>query len=246
MSSAASAEARSGRFRPGRALTAAWAACTVLLLALGGWQVQRLAWKSALIERAGRELAAPPRALPDGPLDPAELDFVRLRVSGVYLPGTSLALGLLSRNGQAGARLLTALRLADGRTLLVDRGFVPEAELARAIGTPPPGGLRELEGVARAVRSGSWAAPRPDLALPRWYAADLEAIGRHLGAVLEPVLFVLEKAEEGEGPYPAPAPVSLDLPNPHLGYALTWFGLAAALQVFYILLGRRPLGEKPS
>lgn len=244
MSSAARAErAPARRFRPGAPLTFLWAAATVLLLGLGTWQLQRLAWKTALIERARAAAAAPARALPEGPLDPVTLDFARLRVRGAYLPGTTLALGLLAREGRTGARLLTALRLEDGRALMVDRGFVPEGELARLIAAAPPAGPRVLEGVARAGSTGSWASPAPDLAAGRWYAAELGAIGRHLGLAVEPVLLVLERPEPGGEPFPAPAPVPVELPNPHLGYAVTWYGLAGALSVFYILLGRRPAAE---
>ncbi len=167
-------------------------------------------------------------------------------MKGEYLPGTSLALGLVSRDGRPGARLLTALRAEDGRTLLVDRGFVPEERLRQAIGAPPPAGVRQIEGVARAGSRGAWTTPAPDLSVPRWYAPDLEAIGRQLGLPLEPVLLVVERSEPGMEPEAEPVPVVVDLPNPHLGYALTWFGLAGALLVFYVLMARRLLGEKSS
>ncbi len=217
-----------------------------MLLGLGTWQLQRLAWKVDLLERVERNLAGPARALPGGVLDPAALEFTRIRLRGEYLPGTSVAFGLVTRNGRPGARLLTALRAEDGRTLLVDRGFVPENRLARAIAAPPPAGVRELEGVARAGSRGSWTTPAPDLSVPRWYSPDLEAIGRQLGLRLEPVLLVLERSEPHGEPEAEPIPVVVDLPNPHLGYALTWFGLAGALLAFYVLLARRPLGEKSS
>lgn len=234
------------RFRPGLPLTLVWASATAVLVGLGIWQLQRLAWKTELLERAQTALHETARELATGPIDRGALEFVRVRVRGAYLPRTSVALGLSTREGRAGTRLLTAFRLEDGRTLLVDRGFVPETELTRLIAAPPPEGPRELEGVARAGSRGSWATPSPDLAVPRWYAADLEAIGRHLDLTLEPLLLVLERPEAGVGPYPAPAAVVPDLPNPHLGYAVTWFGLAGALLVVYILLGRRPHGETGS
>lgn len=215
-----------------------------MLLGLGTWQLQRLAWKVDLLERAERNLAGPAGALPDGLVDAAALEFVRLRVTGEYLPATSLALGFVTRDGRPGARLLTALRAEDGRTVLVDRGFVPEERLGRAITAPPPTGVREIEGVARAGSRGSWMTPAPDLSVPRWYTPDLEAIGRQLGLRLEPVLLVLERSEPGVDPDAEPMPVVVDLPNPHLGYALTWFGLAGALLVFYIVMACRPLGEK--
>ncbi|MCS7266541.1 MAG: SURF1 family protein [Geminicoccaceae bacterium] len=230
------------RFRPGFVLTAAWAVATALLLGLGSWQLARLGWKNELLARAEAALSAPAEPLPRVLADPPALEFRRVRASGVYLPDTAVALGFLVREGRPGSRLLTAFRLEDGRTVLVDRGFVPEDELARALRRPPPGGLRELEAVVRTGRGGGWATPSPDRALPRWYALDIEGIGRHLGLALEPVLLVLEHKDDAE-PFPRPEPVVVDLPNPHLGYAATWFGLALALTVFYILIGRRAARE---
>lgn len=245
MSSAPGADPHRRRFAPGPVSTLAWALATVVLVGLGLWQLQRLSWKEELLARAAREAVAPARALPAGPLEPAALDFARLRVQGHYLPGTGVALGLSSRYGRTGARLLTVFRLDGGRLLLVDRGFVPEPLLAEAVAAPPPEGPRTLEGVARAgAARRSWFVPAPDLALPRWYEADLASIGRHLGLSLEPLLLVLERPEPGAGPFPQPSPVAIDVPNPHLGYALTWFGLASVLFVFYILLGRRRAQEE--
>ncbi|MCL6607702.1 MAG: SURF1 family protein [Geminicoccaceae bacterium] len=227
------------RFRPGLALTLAWAAATAVLLALGAWQVQRLVWKTELIAKAAAAATAAPGPLPAEIAEPAALEFLRVRVSGAYLSGRAVALGLITRDGRAGSRLLAPFRLEDGRTLLVDRGFVPEDRLPEALAAAPPEGLRVLSGVVRAASTGTWATPRPELVLPRWYAPDIGAIGRHLGLALEPVFLVLEQPEPGTRGFPEPAPIAVELPNPHLGYALTWFGLAGVLLAFYILLGVR-------
>jgi len=234
------------RFRPGLALTLAWAVATAVLLALGTWQLQRLFWKTELIAKAEAAANAVPAPLPAEIAEPAALEFRRVRVSGAYLPGRAVALGLITRDGRAGSRLLVPFRLEDGRALLVDRGFVPEDRLRTLLATPPPGGPRALEGVVRTGSAGTWATPAPELGLPRWYAPDIGAIGRHLGLALEPVFLVLERPEPGTAGFPEPAPVAVDLPNPHLGYAVTWFGLAGVLLAFYILMGVRAEREEPT
>lgn len=220
-------------------LTVLWAVATAVLLGLGTWQLQRLAWKNELIAKAAAAAAAAPIPLPAAVVDPAALEFRRVRLSGAYLSGKNLAMGLLTRDGRSGSRLLAPFRLEDGRIVLVDRGFVAEARLREALAAAPPAGPRLLEGIVRTPGAASWATPAPDLSLPRWYAPDLAAIGRALGLVLEPFLVILERREADAEPLAEPAAVAVDLPNPHLGYALTWFGLAAALLVFYILLGMR-------
>jgi surfeit locus 1 family protein len=227
------------RFRPGVLLTLLWAAAEMVLLGLGIWQVQRLAWKNELIARAEAAAREPASDLPVELGDPAGLAFRRVRVAGSYVRDRALALGLENRDGRVGARLLAPFRLEDGRTVLVDRGFVREERLREAVAGAPPSGRRVLEGVLRAAGGGSWATPAPDLSVPRWYAADTTAIGRHLGLELAPVVLVLERPEEEGQGLTEPGPVAIELPNPHLGYAVTWFGLAASLLVFYILLGFR-------
>lgn len=226
------------RFRPGLTLTLAWAFATAVLIALGSWQLARLAWKNELVTRAEAALRAPPEPLPPSLGDGETFEFRRVRASGAYLPNTALALGFVVRGGQPGARLLNAFRLEDGRVLFIDRGFVPEERLVEALRRPPPVGPRVLEGVLRRGPQGGWATPQPDRSLPRWYAFDHKAIGDHFQLDPEPLLLVLEQPEAGAESLARPEPVVVDLPNPHLGYAATWFGLAAALLVFYILLGR--------
>jgi surfeit locus 1 family protein len=201
--------------------------------------LQRHAWKSELIAKARAVAGAAPVPLPAELAEPAALEFRGVRVSGAYLPVRAVALGLISRDGRAGSRLLLPFRLEDGRTLLVDRGFVPEDRLREALAAPSPEGPRVLVGVLRTARAGTWATPAPDPRVPRWYAPDTEAIGRHLGLALEPFLLVLQEREADAPAFLQPTPVAVDLPNPHLGYAVTWYGLAASLLAFYILLGFR-------
>ena len=234
------------RFRPSVALTLAWAVATTVLLALGTWQLQRFAWKSELIAKARSAATAAPAPLPAELAEPGAVEFRRVRVSGAYLPGKAVALGLVTRDGRAGSRLLVPFRLEDGRTVLVDRGFVPEDRLQEALAAPPPEGPRVLEGVLRTASAGTWATPAPDPRVPRWYAPDTEAIGRHLGLALEPFFLVLQEREPEAAAFPQPIPVAVDLPNPHLGYALTWFGLAGVLLAFYILVGIRAEREEPT
>ncbi|MCX7631410.1 MAG: hypothetical protein N2038_14340, partial [Geminicoccaceae bacterium] len=61
-----------------------------------------------------------------------------------------------------------------------------------------------------------------DVAFRRTSPRTVAAIGRALGLVLEPFLVILERREADAEPLAEPAAVAVDLPNPHLGYALTW------------------------
>jgi surfeit locus 1 family protein len=238
------------RFRPRPWPTLLTLAALAVLLALGTWQLCRLAWKEDLIARAEAGLKAPAAPLPPGPLDdPAALDFRRVAARGAYLHDAAFAFGLTARAGEAGARLVTPLALADGRTLLVDRGWLPSALLPPAVpdGLEPAGEV-VVEGVAR-DRSGGGRGPfqpADDPAGRRWYAWDLPAMAAAVGRPLLPVVLVAQPGPGG-GPLPHAEPVVVDYSRNHLGYALTWYGIAAGLVAVYLAfsLQKRPSDGGP-
>jgi len=228
-----------GRFRPGAAATLATLCALAVLLSLGIWQLRRMEWKHALIARVERQLAAPPVELVRVPAQPADLDWRRVRIRAVMLEDRSFAWGLEAVAGEAGARLVTPARLAEGGLVLVDRGFVAERDL------PPdtPASMRAdgpvvVEGVARSVgnmRPG-WFTPADDPVQLRFWRLDPEVLRDFLGENPPALLIVAERAEP---PHilGRVQPVRPQFRDPHLGYALTWFGLAGALLVIYVLFG---------
>jgi surfeit locus 1 family protein len=228
-------EPRRGGFPVG--LTVATAIALAILLALGTWQVQRLHWKQGLLARIAALQAAP--AQPLGPvLDRAakggDVDFTRVKVS---CPGLATApyLELYSlRDGQAGSRLISACRTdsASYRTILVDRGFVIDTVSAR----PPVDAAAmapvELVGVLRVPEAGNSFTP-PNTA-QRWFTRNAVAMAAALKAPQPAPLFLMaETATNPEWKALVPAPIPAEIPNRHLEYALTWYGLAAALLGVY-------------
>ena len=221
---------------------AAFAALAVLL-ALGTWQMQRLGWKTGLIERAERQLAAPAAPLPTVIEDGRALDFRRVAVAGAYLHDRAQGFGLFASGGAPGGRLLAPLRLDDGRVLLVDRGWVPEAAAAarpcRArpggpagssspvsrAGVGPPGAAGSSRRIGRIDAAGTAGTSR------RW---RVRPVCRYCRVVL-----TLE-ASDGPAGLPRATRERRDYRNPHLGYAITWYGLAAALVAVYVAFSRSP------
>jgi surfeit locus 1 family protein len=214
-----------------------------LLISLGTWQLQRLAWKRGLIAHAEARLLVPPEPLPPEPADYEGLDFRRLVTSGTYRHGEAFGFGLSAVGGRPGGRVVTPLTSGDGRTLLVDRGWVP-AELL-----PPnlpdglePGGEVEVRGVARyrggEVQRGPFR-PDDDPAGRRWYAWDVARMAEVVGAPLLPVVLTAEAPPAASGGLPRAEPVRVDLDNNHLSYAITWYGLAAVLAATYLAFSFR-------
>lgn len=226
-------------------LTIASVIALVILLALGTWQLQRLAWKRDLLARIEALQEAPARPL--GAVLAAQaagqdVDFTRVRVT---CPGLAKAAyvelyGL--REGQAGARLISACPVdgAPYRTILVDRGFVADTISSRPPVDPADRAPVEVTGVLRNPEAGNSFSPpnRPD----RWFTRDADGMAGALGAPdAAPVFLMAETSSNPEWQALAPAPIPAAISNRHMEYAVTWYGLAAALLGVYaaMLLKRR-------
>ena len=231
-------------FRPRLWPTLATLAALIVLLCLGTWQLQRMAWKQDLIAHAEAQLAAPALPLPPGDL--SGLDFRRVAVLGSYRHDLAFAFGFSAEGGRPGGRLITPFILDDERVILVDRGWIPEDLLPPDMpaGLEPQGRLA-LEGIARwrGDYARGWMSPADTPDLRRWYNWDLPAMSAAAGLPLEPLVLVLERSEGPEG-LPKAERVSLDFPNDHLSYAVTWYGLALVLLVIYILFSSTKPGVR--
>lgn len=220
------------RFRPTLVPTLVALPMLAVLLGLGAWQLHRLAWKEALIAERESRLAAPPVPLPAFADAGAQaLAHRRFTLRGSFLADKSLSYGSRAVDGRLGVELLTPFRLEDGRIVLVNRGWVPDA--ARAM--PPPAGTVEVVGVLRPARAeGNWFTPEPDLRRGHWFLYDTRGMAAHLGLDLLPGV-----VEALPGPDPGVLPLArapkVEIRNEHLQYAITWFALALALATIYVL-----------
>ena len=217
-----------------------WAAVTVavafaVLVGLGIWQLQRLDWKEALIAERVAQSRLPPVALP-ADFGPAELlDYRKVAVRGRFLHDRELYLDGRLHKGQVGLDVVTPLVLDDGRTLLVNRGWAPKS--ARDPARRPDGQVPGEVAVEGALKRGGWGGLdlfRPDNqpAENVWLWPDLPAMAA--AAELEnPIteLYLIAGPAPNPGGLPIGREIAVDLPNDHLGYALTWFGLAGALAI---------------
>jgi len=226
--------------------TLATAIAFAILIGLGVWQLKRLAWKEDILTRVAAAQTAP--AVPiTGVLQAASRgENVSYRRVTAICPGLSGApyveLYALTE-GQMGVRLISACRLegAPYGSILVDRGFVAATISARppvdASDTRPVG----IRGVLRNPERRNWFAPANDPAHHRFYGRQIAPLATALAAPNPAPLFLMaETSSNPEWQALKPAPLPVDIPNDHLQYALTWFGLAGALLAVYaaMLWGR--------
>jgi surfeit locus 1 family protein len=231
---------RRGRIAGAVLVVAAFA----VLVSLGTWQMQRLQWKEALIAAIAERRSAPPVPLQEIEAMAAageDIDYRTVRVSGIYDHGRERHF-FATHEGRTGFYVFTPLMLADGRALFVNRGFVPFEK--KDASTRPEGqvaGSVAIDGLARAKLSEkpSSLVPDNDVAKNIFYWKDLDAMASSAGIAPDRVVpfFVDADASANPGDLPIGGVTQFALPNNHLQYALTWYGLAAALVVvsgFYV------------
>ena len=217
-------------------LVAALLAFAALFVALGVWQVKRLAWKEALIARVDAGLHAPPVAVEALPRamsasQAKTMEYRRVSMHGVWVAADTTLVAGASDLG-TGYWAVTPLRLADGRVVYVNRGFVPMGTSKASVIAITAAAPADVVGLLRVTEPGGSLMrannPQADL----WTSRDIAALAgkHHLAA--ETGWFVDAQSvgpQEGAAAL-AKQPVAgltvVSFPNNHLGYAITWFTLA--------------------
>ena len=219
-------------------LTIATAIAFAILIGLGVWQVKRLHWKEALLAKIAALEAAQPRPVNDaldGRIASGDLDFIRVAATCPDIETTPY-LKLYAVRDVAGFRLITPCALTGSRykTILVDRGFVAQEQVQLLKAGQGERLDQPIVGVLRKGDARNFLTPENLPAQDLWYWRDIPAMAKALGAAdAAPTFLMLERpGPKGFGPTPAPIPA--EIPNNHLQYALTWFGLAASLLGVYL------------
>ncbi len=212
---------------------------TVFLTGLGIWQMKRLAWKEALIERVEAGLKKPPVSVGQIESELAvgkDIEYRPATASGLFLHDHESHF-FATHKGKPGYFVYTPLKLNDGRLLFVNRGFVPIER--KSVSLREQGQITSdtlINGLARGAPAGkpNSFVPDNDLAKNVFYWKSIDQMtGRLPGDLQSNVLPFFLDADET----PVPGGVitggvtRITFPNSHLQYALTWFGLAGALLV---------------
>lgn len=219
--------------RSAAVLLALAVAGAVVLSGLGTWQLMRNEHKQDLTaEREARTAAAPLAPAEAFAMPDDEIDWRRLAFVGEWDYDRLQVIANRTRYGQRGEEVVVPLRPAGGGpAVLVNRGWFPAAErdAVLAILADEDEGLDGLIRVGRSLR----ATQGPD---GSWTRFDVTSI-----ADLLPYDVVTWRATAGalveHLPRSAPPerPVTLYQgyanTTPHMEYALTWFGLAAAMVI---------------
>ena len=216
----------------------------VLLLAalfvrLGLWQLDRLDERKERNDRIESRMDAPPSEVEALPADPESADHRSAVARGVYDATSQVRVQLRSYSGQPGDWVLTPLELADGRAVIVNRGWVPQ-------GTPPseyapPEGEVEVRGLALRSQVRGRFAPGDEQTgrLEVLNRVDVARLAQQAPYELLPFYVELDEQTPAAGRLPRPLPPPALGNGPHLSYAFQWFAFAAIGLIGWPLLLRR-------
>ncbi|MGH6671627.1 MAG: SURF1 family protein [Xanthobacteraceae bacterium] len=215
----------------------------VALISLGTWQIQRKAWKEGLIAALDAQLAAPPIALPAPAswrtLDRKSDEYRRVTFSAsfdnskealVFAPPSTFRPDVSG----PGYWVFTPAKLADGAIVMVNRGFVPDGRQDPKM--RPRGqitGPLTIVGSIRWPDTPHWFTPYDEPAKNLWFTANPQSMAAAKGLAGVAPFYVEQESPVPPGGLPKPGKLMVTLPDNHLQYALTWYGLALVLVIWF-------------
>jgi surfeit locus 1 family protein len=216
-----------------------------ILFGLGIWQLERRTWKENLIATVTARLARAPEDLPPSAswprLTPEADEYRRVRFPAEFLKGDEALVysaGSAFRPDVQGAGywVFAPARLSGGSIVLVDRGYVPPERkdpASRAQGAPH--GTVEVVGVMRWPEARGLFTPADDPKSNVWFLRDPKAMAAAKKWDSAAPFYIEQEAPVPPGGLPLPGKLAVNLPDSHLQYAITWFGLALGLAGVYMV-----------
>ncbi len=207
-----------------------------ILLGLGTWQVERKQWKEGLLAKIAERVKATPvplRELVRRAAAREDIEYVHVVAEGRFLHDKERYLYAPASGGLAW-HVYTPLDLGAGQIVWVNRGAVPnDRKLPETRAEGLAADAAKVVGLARAQIGKALFAPDNDAKQNIWYWPDIPAMtGSAFGAQAPvPVPFWIDADAEPKpsGGLPRGGVTRVTLPNRHLEYAITWYGLALAL-----------------
>lgn len=207
-----------------------------ILVWLGTWQIQRLAWKQGVLAEIETTIAGDAQPLPQL-ISPEDQRYLPVSLAGTAETDGLYVLDSVKRQGP-GWRVITAFQTEDGRRVLIDRGFTPTDQKATVLA----GGDGDVTGNLLWPDDRNASTPENDTTKNIWFARDVALMAEALQT--EPLLVIVRSMTPADT-HVTPLPVDTSgIPNDHKQYAITWFSLAVVWLIMTALWIRRRLTEK--
>jgi surfeit locus 1 family protein len=231
-------------FRPMLVPTLWFIPAFAILISLGAWQIERLHWKLDLIAKIHHGLTAPPVGLRDAlrandPADVDAADYARAVAHGHFENDQEVRFFTTGTEGLPVYHIVTPFALDGGGTLLIDRGFVPMGQDGGEFRKPYEWeGEHVVVGVLRKPSVPNIFTPPADKTKRIVHTRDPRTLATVFGWKNLLPVFMEADAAPNPGGWPKGGQTIVDLPNDHMQYAITWFGLALGLLVVYLTYHR--------
>jgi surfeit locus 1 family protein len=228
-----------------------------VLMALGNWQWHRKAWKEDLIAKVETRSKAEPAsytAALNEFVKSGDVEYMRVRVTGTFEHAEERHV-YAPRSTSQGWNVFTLLKPDGGFPVFVNRGWVPDTfkdPAKRAEGQVA--GPVTVTGLVRLDEKKGWFTPMPDFAGNKWFARDTwamrwgaagepspDALATMRLAAYAPFSIDAETEPANPGGWPKGGTTEIHLPNSHLQYVVTWYGLAVTLVVIFGIFARQRL-----
>jgi len=215
----------------------------IVLLTLGTWQVQRLAWKNNLVNEINKNSALPPIDFPYGNVDIEALKYRRVIISGHFLHDKEVHLftGARVMNGDPGYNIFTPLENKNGEVVLVDRGWVPTKKKERE--SRPEAlidGEVSLVGMLHSGETKGRFTPDNNISKNLWFWLDIPTIAGFTGKHIDNVYVrALDDGADSAG-LPIAGKATTEIRNDHLQYAVIWYSFAIILLIIYRIYIKNP------
>jgi len=212
-----------------------------LCVMAGSWQVNRLQWKEGLIAAvAEAKTKAPLTALPATAEELTPLQFHPVTLKGTWRRGLEFHLAPRYWRDKFGYAIITPFTLRDGRTVLVNRGWVPAKKKEREA-RPQTGvsGNATITGLVRVGAERGYFSPNNQPEKNIWFGRDIADMAAFANlAHVVPAMVDLIGIQDSKI-LPVPSDGTIRLRNDHLSYIITWYGIALGILVIFVLVHRK-------
>ena len=200
-----------------------------ILLKLGFWQLDRHEWKTGLLAKIDVNMTAEPLTLNPLP-ETGNLEYRRVCGEGTFFHDKELYFFSTNLQGEGGYHVYTPFLIENGKVFFVNRGWVPpgKKEPQTRLESRVPG-TNFVCGVLRNEGQKAYFTPENNPSSNSWFYTNIEQIEAATDLTSAVDLLIDADSSPIPGGFPVGGQTKVELPNNHLGYAITWFGLALAL-----------------
>ncbi len=218
------------RFKPPLAPTLVTLLMLTVMIGLGTWQLQRLAWKTQKLAQIESRMRMPAVPMPDTLDKPDDWEYRRVTLAGHFIHGHEFLVKPRTLDGVNGSHMLVPFERASGSIVMVNRGWISEALLPKA---SRPAGLIQIEGTVQKPRV-SYFTPSNNPEKGLWYWADLPVMAATAKlAMSSPVL--VQIVGRVQDVYPVGSAPDVNIRNNHKQYAIFWYTMALVLLFIFFI-----------